>query len=638
MEKRSFCRWCGGVVLWFAVLACASRAPAQNNANTLNRPYEAVILSGDRFAEFAGSSIAPGECVLFLYAFRAETQQWEQIPFQWDERDTSGSFFNPTGDEILGLDNNDELAFMAADAGDWAPTSWIPDPGSKDFIRYEIKLIDPLDPQKNGWVYLYKSLTDRKTFAADYVNYIASADPGTGEDFVESDVYKIGGNAEGIFAFLSLQPNPAVNLLDRQKIRGKTDFFLLPDFDEDSDLTFVRVEAIDGAVRVIRQITLELAGLLEVSLPLQYFRHSVLLEGNLVIPTKIEVSIFEIKVKEIRHSIDLSAAAMGMELFNPNNAKVPIDGEDDPNVNKQIDFLPKVNYIHITGTQGTIIDLIKVPDGIGDNRELYYQDKTNIGDPGDGNAFGDAGVRITGNDIEGEFPLALKLVLLSGSQPVSVGSELALFEESPLSVELMPQASGTVPVELVSFSARVVDSEVVLEWVTASESNNFGFQVQRKAGDGEWLRIGFVSGAGTTTETQRYTFRDAAAGPGVLFYRLKQLDTDGAFEYTQAVSVTFGVPEVFALAQNYPNPFNPTTEIRYQIPARDAIARDTELAVYNLLGQKVRTLVREQQGPGFYSVTWDATDEAGIPLPSGVYAYQLRSGGFAAVKKMLLVR
>ncbi len=614
---------------------------AQGLLNSLDRAFEAMILSGSNFPEFIGSSIEQGENVLLLYAYRRDSQQWQQIPFQWDERDTSNSFFNATGDQIQGLDDNDELAFMAADAGDWAPGSWVNDASSENFIRYEIQVTDPLDPLKSGWAYLYKSLTLQETFVDDYVTYIPSLDPATGQDFVESSVYRIGGNEKGIFGFLSLQPNPEINLFDRQKIRGKTSFFLLPSFDEESDLSFVSVEAIDGPVRIIRQITFQLVGLLDVSLPLQYFRNTVVLAGNLNIPAEIKVSFFDVKVQEIRHSIDLSAAAAGMKMFNPNNTDILINGIDDPNVNKQIEFLPNVNYIHITGEQGTIVNLFEIPATIGDNRQLFYEDKQGIGDPGDGNSFGDSGVQITGSDIEGQFPLALKLIFLEPNQPSTVASQLADFEENPLTVSIMPQTIGTVPVELTTFTATVETNNVRLQWTTATETDNFGFNIQRKLqGNQMWQIVGFVEGNGTIISPSSYQFNDDDVRAGQWLYRLQQVDTDGSFAYSQELIVFVGLPETFTLAQNFPNPFNPSTLIQYTIPANfSSVSKQrTTVTIFNLLGEKIVTLVDKAQTPGSYTVTWDGKDRSGHRVSSGIYVYRLQSGQFSTSKRMVFIK
>ena len=94
-------------------------------------------------------------------------------------------------------------------------------------------------------------------------------------------------------------------------------------------------------------------------------------------------------------------------------------------------------------------------------------------------------------------------------------------------------------------------------------------------------------------------------------------------------------PEAFSLADNFPNPFNPATTIQYALPQ----AADVELTVYNAVGQPVRTLVAEHQSAGRYAVEWDATNDSGHRLSSGMYFYRLQVGGaFREVKKMLLLK
>ncbi len=188
-----------------------------------------------------------------------------------------------------------------------------------------------------------------------------------------------------------------------------------------------------------------------------------------------------------------------------------------------------------------------------------------------------------------------------------------------------------LPVELVEFVGRKTNEGVLLSWKTASERNNSGFEVQRRnetRGASEWQVLGFVRGNGTTTEAQSYSFIDRAAS-GVVQYRLKQIDFDGQFEYSNVIEVDAGMPKHFALEQNYPNPFNPTTLISYQLP----VASTVSLKVYDVLGREVATLVNEQQEVGAYSVTFNAN-----ALSSGIYFYRLQAGNFVATKKMMLVK
>jgi hypothetical protein len=186
-----------------------------------------------------------------------------------------------------------------------------------------------------------------------------------------------------------------------------------------------------------------------------------------------------------------------------------------------------------------------------------------------------------------------------------------------------------LPVELVAFTARNTAEGVQLTWRTASEQNNAGFEVQRRSEKAsEWQVLGFVRGAGTTAEAQSYTFLDKSAS-GKVQYRLKQIDFDGQFEYSNVIEVDAGLPKQFALEQNYPNPFNPSTTIRYQLP----VASEVKLEVYDVLGKKIATLVNERQSAGSYQVVWNASG-----LSSGTYFYRLQAGTFTQTKKMILVK
>jgi len=185
-----------------------------------------------------------------------------------------------------------------------------------------------------------------------------------------------------------------------------------------------------------------------------------------------------------------------------------------------------------------------------------------------------------------------------------------------------------LPVELTSFTAQVTNEGVRLSWTTASELNNSGFEVQRSTNQTNWATLGFVRGAGTTTEAQSYSFVDASAS-GRVFYRLKQVDFDGQFEYSNIIEVNAGVPKTFALEQNYPNPFNPSTAISYQLP----VAGNVSLKVFDMLGKEVATLVNARQEAGAYTVNFNANN-----LSSGVYFYRLQAGNFVQTRKMMLVK
>jgi len=187
-----------------------------------------------------------------------------------------------------------------------------------------------------------------------------------------------------------------------------------------------------------------------------------------------------------------------------------------------------------------------------------------------------------------------------------------------------------VPVELTSFAADVnSNGQVVLNWETATELNNLMFEIERSNEGSEFYTIGYVNGAGTTTEPQQYSYLDATVNTGTYFYRLKNVDFDGRYYYSDVVEVEVVGPLTFALEQNYPNPFNPSTNIKFSVPD----AGDIKLAVYNIVGEQVAVLVDGFTDAGFYNVTFDASS-----LPSGVYLYKLQSANSVETKKMMLLK
>ncbi len=196
--------------------------------------------------------------------------------------------------------------------------------------------------------------------------------------------------------------------------------------------------------------------------------------------------------------------------------------------------------------------------------------------------------------------------------------------------------SGALPVELTSFTANYNDGKVLLNWQTATEVNNYGFEIQLKKDNGEWRKIGFQQGHGNLNSPKNYSFTDNLAlahnlNLDRISYRLKQIDFDGKYEYSDVVEVKVETPTQFMLAQNYPNPFNPETIINYQLPQ----AGHVTLKVYNVLGKEVATLVDEQKEAGTYYCKLRIENGE---LPSGIYFYRLKAAAFIATKKFLLVK
>ena len=192
---------------------------------------------------------------------------------------------------------------------------------------------------------------------------------------------------------------------------------------------------------------------------------------------------------------------------------------------------------------------------------------------------------------------------------------------------------GTIPVELTSFTASVTDNDVQLNWVTATEKNNSGFQIERKS-TGDFESIGFVPGSGTTTEPITYSFSDVDLNPDTYYYRLKQIDYDGTFEYSGAVEIEIVAPGLYSLNQNYPNPFNPSTKITFSLAKNSVVT----LKIFDALGQEVLTLINQDLTAGVHRYNLDAKS-----LNSGVYFYKIEASGidgsnFIDVKKMIVLK
>jgi photosystem II stability/assembly factor-like uncharacterized protein len=188
---------------------------------------------------------------------------------------------------------------------------------------------------------------------------------------------------------------------------------------------------------------------------------------------------------------------------------------------------------------------------------------------------------------------------------------------------------STIPVELTSFSAKQVEDKIHLNWQTATELNNHGFEIERKTENSEWRTKGFKEGNGTTTETQFYSFIDDNISGGKFQYRLKQIDYDGSFEFSDEIEIEVSIPIEYSLSQNFPNPFNPSTVIKYSIPEERLMI----LKVFNAIGEEVVSLVNEVKQPGVYEIEFNASY-----LSSGIYFYKLRAGDFVETKKMILLK
>lgn len=212
-------------------------------------------------------------------------------------------------------------------------------------------------------------------------------------------------------------------------------------------------------------------------------------------------------------------------------------------------------------------------------------------------------------------------------------SNITITNTSLTELKLIVDYNAPIPVELSSFSANVTGEAVTINWVTATETNNKGFEIERSSDNINFTSIGYIDGFGTTSEKQVYSYTDYNVNAGTYYYRLKQIDFDGTVHYSESVEADF-MPVEFSLGQNYPNPFNPTTNIKFAIPVTSSV----KLTVYNMLGQQVQTLVNGKLTAGLHEVNLNASR-----LSSGVYIYAIEAKGddgqnFSKTRKMMLIK
>ena len=201
---------------------------------------------------------------------------------------------------------------------------------------------------------------------------------------------------------------------------------------------------------------------------------------------------------------------------------------------------------------------------------------------------------------------------------------------------------SALPVELTTFSINIVENTAILNWETATEVNNYGFEVERQYQElsiknqesnlenPSWEKVAFIAGSGNSNSNKVYSYSDnSISASGKYLYRLKQIDIDGKFEYSNTIEVEVGIPTEFDVQQNFPNPFNPSTTISFSIPEMNNVS----VKIYNMLGQEVFTLVNEQLGAGRYNYNFDASN-----LSSGNYIYRVTAGKNVETRKMILVK
>lgn len=240
--------------------------------------------------------------------------------------------------------------------------------------------------------------------------------------------------------------------------------------------------------------------------------------------------------------------------------------------------------------------------------------------------------------------LQIKIMLskfrkLTNSRTVGSFMLLVIFIFSLFSLNAQEKRSKTLPVELVYFYAEVYPDSVLLKFGTATEVSNYGFEIQRAQNNFDFVVIGFVDGNGNSNSPKDYTFADSLVErSGIVYYRLKQIDFNGTFDYSDTISVNFisniqlensSIPSNFEISENYPNPFNSTTKFEFKIQRLSYIS----LELFDINGCKIKTLLEGELFPGTYSYQLDMDN-----FSSGMYLVKFYSKNYSSIKKILLLK
>ena len=395
-----------------------------NAANTLIRDLDPVVVLGSAMPDFAGVPLAQ----LFVYKYSGGA--WSQIPWQFDE--VVGSAIVSSDNGLL--DAQDQLVFMAADAGDQAPTSaWLTDASAATFPRYELMVNDPLNATQHAWVYVYRSLTLSSTIATDYVSYDAA------QALLTSDRYKLGQMTDHpAFNRLQLNGSP-VNILDRTKIR--VNFFFLGLQTEMNQNTTPPVLTRAGHVRVV-------------------LNGGGILAYRAFYSNRIDVDVTSVPVPILwgRFSADLSPAASGSLYYDPNVSGVQIDGSPTP---ESVPTSLAAEWSQVSGATGTVVRIMDF-SGAGGTATTYYKDNSapDSSDTGDQMSYGDAGVRIDSPPtINKKFIFWNWNYILPANQP-NVGATYRGYARNPLQV----QATENLVAPVVTIGIPTGTTNVKLTW------------------------------------------------------------------------------------------------------------------------------------------------------------------------------
>lgn len=545
-----------------------------DDLKTINRNYEYVQLKGYNFPQFAEEQVPVNE--LYLYAYRAATNEWEPIPFQIDELslreigvDSSLSYFPISAPHNELLDDRDEFVFMVSDLGDEASTDqWIDDASASENPRYQIIVTDTLNgDMKYGWAYLFRSSNSLPRSSKTYVDYDADL------DLVTTSSYEIGHDEQGNLNLIKNKmsdPGYSLDILDRNKFRYSGKILFAPYDWSDTSLykdtnpenNYPPIEIKQGPIRVIRLLhtTLKLEGLNTFKVPFtsRFYSHIYRVSKNIDL---IDYDALA-KTEHVRFSYDFNEDAKGMKFYSGDSGRVNInknilmDGQGK--TDGVVDSLSRKKnfWTMVTGAPGTVLTLNDI-NYFGDENytwRLYYWDSSDFDtkdqsqtgySTGDSISIGDNGVMFTGNKLTSKIEAVSDILLLKSN--FSADSAWALFD---------------------NFNAPTVRSI-------------------------------------------NYQMRTSVAG-----------DFDGT------------LPNSFKLYQTYPNPFNARTTISFDVPSRENVVVD----VYNLQGTHVSRLTNRNFDAGHHQIQWDGRNASGVSAGSGVYFIRIQTSQHVATVKTILLK
>ena len=403
------------------------------------REREPVIVFSNRFPQFINSPVEQ----IFAFAFDADTHTWRQIPHQIDERDAERGYFG----EVNGLlDLNEEILFMAHDAGDRAsPLYWPDNADSKNYTRYEFEISDPEFPGESRYIYLFRSTTlSNSPNLPSYLTYFPSSG---GSDKVVGASYS-EEHTDAIPKHWIIPPEAGgagLDFLDRQKARVNGNHSIIGSLkltEDDLNYKSGNIFYVAGPIRISRKAVFEIKikklGItltaVDISFVKQYYPYHIHhLKANKKLDKEWGISL-------IRQSFDFNFNGIGMQFYNPYN-HVLIDGVSDV-IDHTMHLEPDYNWYCATGDAGTIVNIFQV-DNVGSTQELYYWDKTNnttydgTKETGyDKKSYGDAGVLFRGSDMEGSLGMPMMIHFLAANQDSIIGPQLMDNLLNPLNIDI----------------------------------------------------------------------------------------------------------------------------------------------------------------------------------------------------------